>query len=236
MNILKISWYRNLILLAILLRLLIMPFFFHPDIKTMHFQSQFLSRGVFDIYKYLDEQKATLPLKEEFVYFPLAYFFLGGYQIIISPLLDDNFYSFVNDASGKAMEIVGSFRYLFLLKMPYLIADIVIALLLLKFFSIEEQKKKVFTLWLFNPLTIVLIYIFSNIDIIVVLLTLLSVLLAKNRNMILAALILGIAAGFKAYPLLFLPFLLLYSKNIKQIVLMVLACLCTLAIVVAHFY
>lgn len=236
MSILNLSWYRNLILLAILLRLLIMPFFFHPDIKTMHFQSQFLTSGVVDIYKYLDEQKANLPQKEEFVYFPLTYFFLGGYQIIIAPALGDNFYNFINDASGKAMEMMGSFRYLFLLKLPYLIFDIFVAILLLRFFTSEEQKKKALTLWLFNPFTIVLIYIFSNIDIIVVLLTLFSVLLAKNRHMVLAALILGIAAGFKAYPLLFLPFLLLYSKNIKQMTLMALACLGTLAIIITPFY
>src|SRR3989304_8391664 len=95
---------KKLLILAIILRLLIMPFFFHPDIKTYHFQASFLSKGVFNIYPYLIENREKLPLKEEFVYFPLTYFFLGGYQALVSPLLGDNFTNWLAGASGRAGE------------------------------------------------------------------------------------------------------------------------------------
>lgn len=236
MNILKVTWFRNLIILAILLRLLLMPFFFHPDIKTYHFQSSFLKSGVFDIYKYLENSKDKLPLKEEFVYFPLTYFFLGSYQAVVLPLLGDKFNEWLFDASGTALHSVESSRYLFILKLPYLFFDLAVGLLIMRFFINWEQKKRALTLWLFNPFTLILIYIFSNIDIIVVFLTLFSILLAKEKKVILSGLLLGLAAGFKAYPLIFLPFLLLYSKNIKQGIWTAISTLGVLAAIIIPFY
>lgn len=206
----------KLLILAIFVRILIMPFYFHPDIKTYNFQSSFLKNGVFNIYSYLEINKEKLPFKEEFVYFPLTYFFLGGYQTIISPLLGDGFQPWLADASQEAGERTGVYRFLFLLKFPYLILDISIAFLLLKFFKDENQRKQAFAFWLLNPFSIVLIYVFSNVDIFPVFLTVVSLLLASKNKLILSAMILGIAAGFKAYPILFLPLLLLLTKNTRQ--------------------
>lgn len=215
----------KLLILAVLLRLLIMPFYFHPDIKTYNFQSAFLKKGVFNIYTYLEAHKDKLPLKEEFVYFPLTYLFLGSYQVLATSLLGSGFDEWVSDASFQSRETVGVYRYLFLLKLPYLFFDIAIAFLLTFFVKELNDKKKLFTLWLFNPLSIILIYVYSNVDIFPVALSVLSLLLAFRNKFVLSALILGIAAGFKAYPLVFLPFLLLYEKDIKKVILMVLVSL-----------
>src|SRR5690348_461962 len=105
----------RLLILAILLRVLLMPFFYHPDIKTYDFQASFLSHGVVNIYSYLVNNKQSLPLKEDFVYFPLTYFTLGGYQIIISPFFGSDFQKFLFDASSQALVKADSFRYLFLM-------------------------------------------------------------------------------------------------------------------------
>lgn len=226
----------KLLLLAILLRLLLMPFYFHPDIKTYHFQASFLRQGVFDIYSFLDKNKESLPLKEEFVYFPLTYIFLGSYQILMSPFLGADFINWLHDASQQANERIGVYRYLFLLKVPYLLLDLAIALLLLRFFSQFDQKKKVFTFWLFNPFSIILIYFFSNVDIVPLALSLISLLLTYRKKLILASLCLGIAAGFKAYPLIFLPFLLFYAKDSKQALYAAVAGLGTFAAIIAPFW
>ena len=98
-NFLKLPNILNLFLLAILIRLLLMPFYFHPDIKTYHFQSSHLQKGVFNIYSYLTENKQNLPIREEFVYFPLTYLFLGTYQIAASPLLGGDFNNWLSYAS-----------------------------------------------------------------------------------------------------------------------------------------
>lgn len=215
----NVSFGKNIlgiILLAVLLRLLIMPFYFHPDIKTYNFQASFLQSGVFNIYSYLAEEKARLPLKEEFVYFPLTYYFLGGYQVIASPLLGSGFHSWLYNAGVSVTDQIGTFRYLFLLKLPYLFLDILVGFIITLFFIERKQKKLALKLWLFNPFSIILIYVYSNVDIMPVTLTVLSLLFAKNNKLVLSALCIGLGGAFKAYPLLFLPILFLYANNIKE--------------------
>jgi len=68
---------RYLFVFALLVRFLIMPFLYHPDIKIYNFQSSFLSSGVLNIYDFLNEKKQELPFREEFVYQPLAFIFWG---------------------------------------------------------------------------------------------------------------------------------------------------------------
>src|SRR3990172_1880264 len=118
---------KKLIVLAIALRLLVAMFYFHPDIKTFNYQASFLKQGVFNIYTYLVEHKATLPLKEEFVYFPLTYFTLGAYQAIASPILGSGFDSWLADAGiNSFVKNPQIFKYLAVLKLPYLIVDVLI--------------------------------------------------------------------------------------------------------------
>lgn len=220
----------KLFLLAILLRLLLMPFYFHPDIKTTHFKVSFLREGVIDIYSYLDKNINNFTIKENLNYFPLTYFLLGGYQMSVSSLLGSDFSSWLSDASAEVTERIGTFRYLFILKLPYLILDLLIPFLLIKFLDENSQKRKAFILWLFNPLSISIIYIFSNIDLIPVTLSLLGILFFQKKKVILSGLILGLAIGFKQYPILFLPFLLLFIKNFRNLIMMI--CI-TLGVVIA---
>ncbi len=211
---------KKLLILAIILRILIAGFLFHPDIKTYNFQASFLKKGVFNIYTYLVENKKSLTLKDDFVYFPLTYFTVGGYQWIASPILGSGFDSWLADASSNSVvRNPNIFKYLAVLKLPYLVLDILIAFLLKRFFEDKEKGKKAFTLWLFNPFTIFLIYAFSNIDIYAVLLTVVAFLLLKKEKLLLASATLGIAAGFKLYPILFIPFLILKAKSIKEKIL-----------------
>lgn len=208
---------KKILIWAILLRVLVSIFIFHPDIKTFNYQSSFLKDGVFNIYTYLVDNKANLSLKDNFVYFPLTYFTLGGYQATVSPLLGDGFNDWLANANTNAFVTDPNiFKYLFVLKLPYLVLDIAIAFLLMKFFDDKEKKKKVFTIWLFNPFTIVLIYVFGNIDIFPVFLTVASFLLLRKNKPKGAAALLGFAAGFKLYPLLFVPFLVLSGKKLKD--------------------
>lgn len=202
-----------IILIGILVRLFIMPFYFHPDIKTYHFQSSFLSRGVFDIYSYIPAHRSEINLKEEFVYFPLAYYFLGTYQFIATPFLGSDFADWLSDASSTSTQAAGFSRYLFILKLPYLVFDIAIGFLLMRFFVAQKDKEKVLTFWMLNPFSIVLIYVFSNIDIIPVFFSVLSLFYIRANNPGLAGLMLGLGAGFKAYPLIFLPTLLILSNK-----------------------
>ncbi len=213
----------NLIVLAVLLRLLVSGLLFHPDIKTIAFQTSFLSKGVINIYPYLIQNKANLPLKEEFVYFPLTYFTIGSYQTILSNFLGDSFDKWLIDADANSVvNNPNIFKFLILLKLPLLMMDMAIAYLLLNFFKDLNLGKRAFELWLFNPFTIILIYAFSNIDIYAVLLTVIAFLYIKQEKLIKASVILGIAVAFKLYPLLFVPFLFVKAKDTKEKLLTIL--------------
>lgn len=208
---------KKLIILAIALRILTAIFLFHPDIKTFNYQASFLRHGVFNIYSYLVDNKKSLPLKDDFVYFPLTYITLGGYQAIVAPLLGRGFDSWLANADSiTTVTDVNIFKYLFALKLPYLILDFAVAFILLNYFDKKEDGKKAFKIWLFNPFTIFIIYVFGNIDIFPVVLSLASLAYVKKEKLPLAALMLGLAAGFKIYPLLFVPFLALLGKTVKE--------------------
>jgi hypothetical protein len=227
---------RKIILLAVIIRLLLMPFYFHPDIKTYNFQASFLKKGVVNIYDYLLENKKDLPLKEEFVYFPLTYFSLGSYQALISPLLGSDFDNWLADAGGLAGERVGTSRYLFFLKLPYLAIDLAIAYLLTLFFKDKALQKKAVYFWLFNPFTLILFYVFSNIDILPVAISLLAIYFALQKKLVASALFLTLASGFKVYPLLFLPFLFLAARDRKEKIQVLLAPLLLLVVLVLPFW
>lgn len=212
-----------------------MPFYFHPDIKTFNFQSHFLKSGVINIYTYLSDNKEKLPLKEDFAYFPLTYFFLGFYQIIASPILGSEFQTWLTDASVSSVERIGVFRYLFILKLPYLILDLLIAFLLAGLFKDAQTRKKVFTFWLFNPFSFVTVYLFSNVDIFPVFLIVLSLYLASKKRIFLSAIALGLGAGFKAFPLLLAPFLYLEAKTKKQKIFTILGSAVLFALIIGPF-
>jgi len=228
---------KKLLVLAIVLRILVAGLLFHPDIKTYNYQASFLKKGVFNIYTYLVQNNKMLPIKDDFVYFPLTYFVLGGYQAAISPIFGNGLDSWLaNAGSNSVVNDPNIFKYLIALKLPYLVLDIAIAFLLKRFFDDQEKAKKAFILWLFNPFTIFLVYAFSNVDIFAVLLTVIAFLLLKKEKLILASVALGIAAGFKLYPLLFIPFLFIKGKDLKEKVFIVLIPAIILGIIVVPFW
>lgn len=226
---------RTLLLLAILLRVLIMPFYFHPDIKTYNYQISHLQNKEFNIYKFISENRQKLSIRDDFTYYPLTYFFLGSYQILISPLLGPNFTDWLADSSSQSLEKVGVFRYLFLMKSLYLVFDIMIAFFLLKLFDNFKQKETIFKIWLFNPFSLLLIYVYSGIDILPVLLTVLGLVFLLNKKIITAAFIMGVAAAFKGYTLLFFPLLLLIGKNFLSKIYISIALLMPFLVIVFPF-
>jgi hypothetical protein len=211
------KWFLKLLFLAVILRLLVSGLLFHPDVKTIAFQTSFLKKGVINIYPFLEKNKASLPLKEEFVYFPLTYFTIGGYQAVISSILGAQFNNWLVDAGSNSMvNNPHVIQYLIFLKLPLLVMDILIAFLLYGYFKKKEDGEKAFVFWLFNPFTIFLIYAFSNIDLYPALLTLIAFLYINKSQLFKASIFIGLAISFKLYPLLFVPFLFISGKTVKE--------------------
>jgi hypothetical protein len=105
----------------------------------------------------------------------------------------------------------------------------------MEFFEEKAQKEKAFVFWLFNPFTIIIIYAFSNIDIFPVILTVISFLMIKRQKLLPAAVLMGIAAGFKLYPLLFIPFLFLSGRNLKEKIMLSFTPLVVFGVIILPF-
>ena len=162
-----------------------------------------------NIYDYLAQNKSTLGYKDTFNYLPLTYYTFGITQTITKPLLGDGFYQWVNDWGETRNDHPNIIFYMFLLKIPYLILDISLGILLLKIF----KNPKIFYFWLFNPISIYLIYILGNFDILPCFLTVLAFYFLKKEKLPLSYLSIGVAIALKAYPVIFVPFIFFYQPK-----------------------
>jgi len=214
----KKIWF--LAVIGLLIRLMLMPITFHPDIWAISFsQHLFAYKGVLNIYDYLGNLPKSSSMilnygRNFFTYPPLAYFTLGIFGIVLKPFFNTDF---VNNLAGNLPNILNDSRlywHLFLTKFPYLFFDFGILFFLIKLFDDDRKKKMIALLWIFNPLSLYTTYMIGQFDIIPVFFTILSLYLVKIKKPGWGAFALGIGGAFKMFPLFFLPFLVVTeSKN-----------------------
>src|SRR3989344_1394421 len=199
---------KQIFVLAAFTYLFPAPFTYHPDIKTIFYQSQFLSQGIFNIYSFFAANPGKAFLGP-FVYPPLAFFTFGLLFIPVKMIAGSGFVDWLgmgNDAVG----VTHIFQCLFVLKLPVIIAHFITAFVMMKFIDGEKKQKIALSLWFFNQISLYTVGFMGQIDSFAVLLTVLALLLAKKKS-IYATVLLGLGAAFKTYPLLVLPFLAIYS-------------------------
>lgn len=208
------------LLSAVGLRLLLMPITLHADLLGHAFSSYFLAyEGKWNLYDTL----ATLPkdhplvknfgVSDVFIYPPLAYYSLGLFRVLTMPLTNANFVPWVWENLGKLRNFPGYQNEIFWLKFPYLFFDIGLAFILSACFKTEEDKKKAFVLWLFNPVTLYATFMIGQIDILATFFTVLSLMLFIRKKYSWAAFALGVGASYKMYPLFLLPPLALLAEK-----------------------
>lgn len=192
-----------------------MPFFYHPDLKTQYFHFQFLSQGVTNIYQYVSDHKSTLGYIDTFNYLPLTYFTFGTYYRLINILRLPELSSWVNNWGTYQNSYPNLPLFLLSLKLPYLAFDLLLGYYLYKIY----KNRQIVILWFFNPISIYLIYILGNFDILPVLLTVMAYYYLSKKPP-LTYLLLGIAIALKLYPIILLPFFLFHRPyNWRQMIL-----------------
>ncbi len=127
--------------------------------------------------------------KATFNYPPLIYWFHGIFHLI--PFSN---YGFV--------------------KLPYLIFDLLIVLILLKYFPNPASKKIAVILWMFNPVNLYATYMMGQFDIIPTFFTLLSIYFISKNRLSLAAFALGGGIAFKLYPIFLVIPLIILGRTI----------------------
>lgn len=198
-----------LIFAAIILRLILASTTFHPDLLAFHFANfAFADQFILNIYDYLHNPPLNSPIRlygtDFFTWPPLAYFLLGFLTLLTKPLFNIEFARLLSPENLFASSEI--FRHLLLLKLPYLLFDLLAAFFLVKLFKDDKQKKWALYLWLFNPVLLYATYMIGQFDVIPTFFVVLSLFLAQQSKSKLALLSLGFGGALKMFPLLLVPF------------------------------
>jgi len=190
---------KRWVLAAIGLRLILMPIVGHYDLLYAYGYSARLISGTID-WAQMDADHAAyllhtvvLKMLQPFV----KTFILSGGTVGI----DEGTWGFWH-AYARNPEI---FRAFALFKLPYLGFDILSAWLLLRVIGRDSRAVSAVKLWLFNPITIFVTYMFGRFDIMAVPFLLGSILSLKNRKTGLAGLLFGMCVAIRFYYILFVP-------------------------------
>lgn len=217
------KWWFYPLLMGVILRLIIIPVTFHPDLWGHSSVAYFFAhKGVLNIYEYLANLPSTHPLVKGmgigdiFIYPPLTYFTLGIFRILARPFENPNFLIMIWNGVADALKFPMLHWHLFLYKLPYLFVDIAGAFIFAKLFN-DDKKRTAIVLWLFNPLAIYSTFMMGQIDILPVFFTILSLYFFQRKKYRLSLICLGIGGSYKMYPLLLiLPYAFVIGKNFKE--------------------
>lgn len=202
------------LLFALIVRLFISMVTYHPDIKSQHFHAQYLGRGVVNIYQFVSENKEELPYKDTFNYPPSAYLFLGSWNYLSEVVQGVEINNWINDWNTSSFFKTDMSAYLLLLKTPYFILDLMLLGLLMYLVPVKDRKK-LFNIWAFNPISLYVIYAIGQFDVIPALMTLVAMVSFIRKKYLLVGFFLGLAISLKTYPVLLLPIFLIHSRSIK---------------------
>jgi len=188
------------IIIGILLRMVLMPYFISPyDISAYHSS----------LVKFMNSYSPyTLfsSIYPPFIYFLLFPLFSIAFRI---GFLFKSCYvpeaAYVGTITGLVSPDQVDTSFLFLWKFPSLCFDLLTGLLIYEFVKKLTQDSSVakngFTIWFFNPFTLIVSYIHGSYDVIVAFLILLGVFLLYNANYFSAGLSFGLGALTKLSPI-----------------------------------
>jgi len=206
----------TIILIGILIRLAFMPFTAHNDFLSEHIRVEYI------IY-----QKQPFAITGQY----LSHYIDAAFSLASSALIPEHDQLFklpgVKGSESTAgmsdffdfLRTGNAFRVIFLLKFPYLLADLFCVFILLRLVG----KKNAFwatAFWMFNPLSIYTIYMFGRFEVYAVAFLLLAFLFSMKEKPLLASFMLGLAIASRSYMLMFIPlFCLLISTKRRTAVL-----------------
>ncbi len=207
-------------IIGIVIRLVISASTWHPDFRTFQFAGQEVAAGnilnLYDHINTIEDQKIRQVIVLN--YPPAVYWTFGLYTFIVAGTLHLSLLTdYLIEQAGDFGNIWFSL-HLLAVKSIYLFFDIGCAFLLAKLFDDPKKKLLVFVFWMFNPINLMASYMMGQFDIIAVFFSVYCLVLAKQKRFFWAALMLGIGAAYKIYPLfLVVPLMLMKNKWLDRI-------------------
>ena len=187
------------ILIGIAIRFLVMPLFSHTDfITTLWISFTFATKN--QLIHSVDP--------------PAIFFVLGSFYKSAAPLFPQAFLNFLTSniaftpptlLQNFSLLQPGINSVLLIGKIPYLLLDIASAFILLHLFNDENKAFFAFKLWLFNPISIFVCYIFGQTDIFAVFFIILALYFLKNGKFASTVLSLSFGGVFKVIGLSLIP-------------------------------
>ena len=175
----------TILILALLLRLFLVLSTYHPDMEAFNLGGKVVASGnILNLYDYSSNLAS-------FNYPPPIYWFHGIFHLLLGSIL------------GVGL----------LVKLPYLIFDLLIGFLLLRWFESKRLSLGAFTLWMFNPVSLYATYMMGQFDIIPTFFTVLSIYFITKEKLSWAALALGGGIAFKLYPIFLIFPLIILGKT-----------------------
>lgn len=185
----KESFYR-LVLLAIALRVVLMPFFGHVDLLSEARRIYFWNESGI----YFDDISRNATALFQLIFFKVFSVFIDQKDVMFAHVDMAN-----STASPSAyFEFVSQptiFRTLFIIKLPFLVADLVTAWALYVYCSPSAGAKRAVLFWLFNPITLFAFYLFGRFESVPIMFCMLSLLALKDGRLILAAILVGLSVN-----------------------------------------
>lgn len=205
--------YLIILLVGIVIKIFLSFSTFHPDILAFQLGGSLISSG-----KILDLYEHSLPSTAILNYPPAIYWYHGIFNFLFSLAFGP---SIINNYLEVTETVLGDLYFnihLLLLKIPYLIFDVLAGLFLVKLFTTTKEKLVAFMLWNFNPINLYSTYMMGQFDIIPVFFTILFLVYVYQRRWELSALALGLGMAFKIYPLfLLIPLVLSKSRFLDRL-------------------
>lgn len=217
MNELKKYWF--ILLAGLLLRIFLASFTFHPDLRNTSIVSTIILRegnlNPYDFAENLKDERRKIYSNETTDDLPLVYWINIPVQFLLRPFVNSQveytYLSKIEDAYGKP-EL---FWYLFISKLPFILFDMALGVILLNLVAIS-QKRKILLFWMFNPFTLWATAAIGQFDIIPTFFMILSLLFLKREKPGWAAFSLGMAAAIKSFAFLIVPFLIFLPGSWKE--------------------
>lgn len=203
--------FKIILVVGLFLRLILAAITYHSDIVPFPFAGDVIGEGnVSNLYDYLwdlpeDSPELKVYPRNLFNWPPASYFTLGTSALITTT----PFGQFTDTFIYRLDETFGDLRLnimLVFLKLPYLPFDLGVAYILMKFFGAREKKFAVFALWMLNPINLYATYMMGTFDIIPTFFVMASIymVIRKPMSLVKPALLLGLGAMFKIFPIMFL--------------------------------
>ncbi len=187
--------YRRWILAGLLLRVAAMPVAYHGDLYSVYWRAHLLA------------YHGRLPEHNQLLSHLIHAAVLTAYRPFWPDLQDVWVHPFdYEDSAVRFLRQPGFSLLLVLLKLPYLLFEAGCLVLLYRLVAGRAGEKTAIAFWSLNPVLLFSVYVYGRYETIPLFLVLLSLVLARGRRHVWAALVLSASMATRLYTVLLAPF------------------------------